>query len=84
MGRDAAVTIELTPGALVVGRRCGGRCRRRKYGVAALDASRNPSMHRGSSRVMDVDLQPNAEAIRPRRVLYRVVTVGRFLNRSMS
>ncbi|KAK7449934.1 hypothetical protein Landi51_05651 [Colletotrichum acutatum] len=69
--------LELTPRAVLED---GGR---RKYGIAVLGASSNPSMHRGSSRIAVEDRQPNAEAIQPRRVLQRVVTVRRPRKRNM-
>ncbi|KAK0370338.1 hypothetical protein CLIM01_12304 [Colletotrichum limetticola] len=40
-------------------------------------------MHRGSSRIALEDRQPNAEAIQPRRVVQRVVTVRRTGKRNM-
>ncbi|KAI3550483.1 hypothetical protein CSPX01_01533, partial [Colletotrichum filicis] len=69
--------LELTPRAILedVGRR--------KDGIAVLGASSNPSMHRGSSRIALEDRQPNAEAIQPRRVVQRVVTVRRPGKRNM-
>ncbi|KXH25991.1 hypothetical protein CNYM01_01832 [Colletotrichum nymphaeae SA-01] len=69
--------LELTPRAIL------GDVGRRKNGIAVLGASSNPSMHRGSSRIALEDRQPNAEAIQPRRVLQRVVTVRRPRKRNM-
>ncbi|GKT40548.1 uncharacterized protein ColSpa_00729 [Colletotrichum spaethianum] len=75
MDPDAAAYFEWTTGTMGGG--SGGSGHRRKDGIAVLGASRNPSMHRGSSRVMDVDLQPNAEAIQSRCLRYQIVAIGR-------